>query len=547
MRLGAALPAEGWISDYLEAVVPLTDAPVEFALASGLCALSAALGNQIWIESWDQQVYPHLWAILVAPSSFWRKSTAINMAERLLRESEAERVLPSDFSREKLLEELQARPVGMLTLKEFGGFLANISRDYMSGTREMLTELYDGPLEYARALKSKSYVVRRPAITVLGATTLDWLEARVTEGDLRGGFLGRFLFVTATEKAAPKGLTGGMDGIARMHLRDALRALMKLDTGEAKFTPAARQLLEAWISTWEEEVTSSHHSTDLTGFAVRLQTYALKLAMLYQASSAIGDGRPIDRLEEHAVASAIAYCRLLWHNVVGLIDEKIAIGKDAKELRRLTEMVGHGRGIARMNLLKLSKLKARDFDGFLETLVQSGAVEELRLMPADLGLERATNRAIRWIRSTRRTGPAASVDDAGEPLTSPHFTDSGRETDLGSVPAQFTGSESEARTGKRGRSESEASGAESLSDSPLTSPSLSSLSINHESHTRAHAREGGSEKREASDASRSTQRSSKPNGHAPAPAKAHGSTLPAPMPTEPDDDPFATPASRTDA
>jgi hypothetical protein len=99
-------------------------------------------------------------------------------------------------------------------------------------------------------------------------------------GDLRGGFLGRFLFVTATEKAAAKGLTGGMDGIERMHLRDSLRALMKLDAGEAKFTPPARQLLEARISTWEDEVTGSHHLTDLTGFAVRLQTYALKLAML---------------------------------------------------------------------------------------------------------------------------------------------------------------------------------------------------------------------------------------------------------------------------
>lgn len=67
----------------MRAVTPLTDAPVEFSLASGLCALAAALGNSLWYDTWGQTVYPHLWAVLVAPSSFWRKSTAINMAERL--------------------------------------------------------------------------------------------------------------------------------------------------------------------------------------------------------------------------------------------------------------------------------------------------------------------------------------------------------------------------------------------------------------------------------------------------------------------------------
>lgn len=395
-RLGAAMPDGGWLWRYLQAVTPLTDTPVEFSLASGLCALSAALGNSLWFETWGQRVYPHLWAVLVAPSSFWRKSTAINLAERILREAEDARVLPSDFSREKLLEELQARPVGLLTLKEFGGFLATIGRDYMAGTKEMLTELYDGPDRYTRALKAKSYVVERPALTLLAATTLDWLESRITDGDLRGGFLGRFLFVTAARKSSAKGLTGGMDAAARMDLRDGLIELTRVTVGPARLDPDAKVIYEAWMGTWEEEVTSSHHSADLTGFAVRLQVYALKVAMLHQASTSLDAGEPVDVVSRLSIERAIAYCRLLWGNVASLIDDEIAIGKDAKDIRRIKGMVGAG--IDRSALLRLSKMRARDFDQLLDTLVQSGDVIRERRKASEVGLERARDRDLEWVR-----------------------------------------------------------------------------------------------------------------------------------------------------
>jgi hypothetical protein len=159
------------------------------------------------------------------PSSFWRKSTAINSAESLLRSSAPDAVLPSDFSREKFLEILGKTPAGMLTLKEFGGFLAALGRDYMGGMKETLTELYDGPDEYSRSLKSSTFTVKRPALTLLAATTLDWFEGRIDEGDLRGGFLARFLFVTAKHKASPKGLTGGMDPVSRVRLQLALHQI----------------------------------------------------------------------------------------------------------------------------------------------------------------------------------------------------------------------------------------------------------------------------------------------------------------------------------
>lgn len=459
-RLGEAMPTSGWLWRYLRAVTPLTDTPVEFSLASGLCAIAASLGNSLWFETWGQKVYPHVWAVVVAPSSFWRKSTAINLAERILREADETRVLPSDFSREKLLEELQARPVGMLTLKEFGGFLATIGRDYMAGTKEMLTELYDGPDRYTRSLKAQTWNIERPAVSLLAATTLDWLESRITDGDLRGGFLGRFLFITATTKSSPKGLTGGMDPDERLWLRDGLIDLTKVNPGPARLTTGARERYEGWMEGWEAEVTGSHHSTDLTGFAVRLQTYALKVAMIHQASLALTGEGPVDEVHPPAMEAAIAYCRLLWRNVSALVDEEIAISREARELRRLRGMVGQG--ITRSELLRLSKMKARDFDQLLDTLVQSGEVALTRRRASEVGLAREKDRELQWV----------------SPRLGSHTV---RSVPLHSVPPEFPGTESEPNGAELGNRERNRMGPLPSTDDPSQFPSLTSLSRTHDS------------------------------------------------------------------
>jgi hypothetical protein len=444
-RLGEALPGAGWLHDYVAAVTPLTDAPVEFHVASGLSALAAAAGNRVWVDSWGQTTFPHLWVVLVAPSSFWRKSTSINVAEALVRDAIPSAAFPTEFSREKLLGILADTPAGMLTLKEFGGFLAALGRDYMSGAKEMLTELYDGPEVFSRALKSGTLTVHRPALTLLAATTLDWLESRITEGDLRGGFLARFLFVTARDKASPKGLTGGMDQPVRNRLVRGLKEVSDRPPQCVKFSPKARGALDDWMHGWENEVTKTHHRNDLSGFAVRLQTYALKFAMLYRISACAYDDEDVDHeLDEASVRQAIAYCRVLWANVVELIDDEIAITKDDKELRRLRGIIGGG--MTRSQALKLSKLKARDFDQFLDTLVQSGVATREERKASDVGLDRIRDTTVTWL--------------------AVHQFPNGR---AAAVPLRFTGTTREPQ--EQGNSR-EPQGAELSSDSSSSSLSL---------------------------------------------------------------------------
>lgn len=466
-RIGEALPDDGWIHDYLEAVTPLTDAPVEFHLASGLCAIAAALGNNLRVESWGQNVFPHLWAVLVAPSSFWRKSTSINTAEALLHAAVPGATLPSEFSREALLGNLAKQPAGMFALKEFGGFLSMLGRDYMTGAKENLTELYDGPELFTRVLKKDTIEIRRPAITILGATTLDWLEAKITDGDLRGGFLARFLFVTAREKASGKGITQGMEPGARIRLVSGLRSICDAPGGLATYGPGALELLNDWMHGWEAEVGRTHHRSDLSGFAVRLQTYALKLAMVYRASTTVdADDASGAVLDELSVRQAIAYCRVLWANVSGLIDDDIAITREAKELRRIRGIIGEG--ITRSQALKLSKMKARDFDQYLETLVQGGEIVSTKARASEVGIERQRDSQVQWLTPVHRNGsnPGAAV------LQFPGSRDDAEGLEFTGIPSEPEG------TAREGELQGTAR-ANSLSES--SSSSLSSSSPSHES------------------------------------------------------------------
>jgi len=466
-RMGLALPEDGWLGDYVRAVTPLTDAPVEFHLVSGLSAIAAAIGNRLYAEHWGQNVFPHLWAVLVAPSSFWRKSTSINQAETLLRAAAEKQSYPSDFSREKLLGLLADQPSGMLTVKEFGGFLAALGRDYNAGTKETLTELYDGPDLYVRALQTKVVQIKRPALTLLGATTLDWLENKIVDGDLASGFLPRFLWVTAREKASGKGLTAGMDPVLKVRLTTGLHSISEGAERMVEYEPDAHALLDDWMQGWETEATKSGHRADLSGFAVRLQTYAVKLSMLYRVSRTYGDDLADHIVDVAAVTQAIAYCRLLLANVTSLLDDQIAITRDARELRRIRTIVGAG--ITKTEALRLAHMKARDFDQLLDTLVATRELYKWETRASEVGLQRQRDSKVMWLSPTPPPSANGSYDSLGTHYDSQAW-DSLEVAGTHSEPVPIA-------------TRSELQGSDLSTESPYRSHSLS-LSFNDESRTR---------------------------------------------------------------
>jgi hypothetical protein len=237
-----ALPQKQDIPLPLEKIHPLfktyfsefegkTEAPMEFILSSFLVSLAGAIGNKVSISSGlKSTIKPNMYMMLIGDSTFLKKTTSLNYGMATLRELNTERkrcflrqiqeilpqakgekkeprpqqsrpkdesfFYPDDITLEQLLVKMQDKPDGLFALSELGAFLARMESGYGSGLKEMLTSLFDGKADYLRETKtSGSFLVKNPAPSLIGASTFQWLQAHLKDGDLLSGFLGRFLYV----------------------------------------------------------------------------------------------------------------------------------------------------------------------------------------------------------------------------------------------------------------------------------------------------------------------------------------------------------------
>jgi len=368
LSLDALVPPGTYLDNYVQYASELTDAPKEFHLASALSILSAAVGNRVYLEVWGQRLYPNLWIVLLAPTGFYRKSTAISIGLKTLREKCGDAVLPDDFTREKLVECLAEQPSGLIPVYEFGELLARLGRDYNLGTKEFLANIFDGNI-YKRATKRETAQITAPAVSILGASTIDWIHDRVTEGDVRGGFLARFLFWPSVNKHGWKGIAPAGDNVALWELQDYLGSIQSQIAGPVVLPELVVERFDAWVHKHEDEVNERKLAPEVQGFYIRLATYALKLAVLYQLAI---DSSLV--LTTDALDYAIRLVEHLKVGIVRLITEDMTTTRDAKDLKRVQDIIEREPGISRTRILWRCHMLTKRLDELLLTLIEGGVV-----------------------------------------------------------------------------------------------------------------------------------------------------------------------------
>lgn len=387
-RLGDALPETGWLPEFIKLVVPMTSAPTEFHLTAGLHALSAVLGNRIQTFKWGRSYYPGgVWTLVVAPSSRWRKTTSMEYADDLLADSGLDLKLPDDFSRESLLAAVAKKPAGLLTIDEFAALLQTGRKDYGQGILADLTRIWDGKRKWVKELRKESFTIRRPAVNIYAATTIDWLQELVSHADLRSGFYGRFLFMGAAEPNTNRLSATHFDTNLRNRLIAGLHRLSEVAPAldptqddqqavEAVLTPEADAVWKAWSLDLEARGESDAHPSYLRGLLDRHQVYGLKLAMVYRASACAFD-RSLDPLtiDEAAMKAAIAYCELAWKHTVQLFEEDWAGTKEARILQDIEDKVPVPYGVPQTELMRKMRMKARELHDYLNTHIESEVLE----------------------------------------------------------------------------------------------------------------------------------------------------------------------------
>lgn len=202
-----AVGGDTWLDGYINYCRHRTDAPREFHEAIGLVVLSAIVGRRAMPRLSHGTVTPCLWVMLVADSTIFRKSTALDLGREMLGLVSDQLTAPNDFTPQRfvaILAEHDGQPL-VFARDEFSGFLDALNKlDFMAGLKEQLCDIYDGRRFRREKMVREGhpdqwkYDVKNPFLSIVAGTTLERFVEVARIEDIHSGFLPRWIFVTAT-------------------------------------------------------------------------------------------------------------------------------------------------------------------------------------------------------------------------------------------------------------------------------------------------------------------------------------------------------------
>jgi hypothetical protein len=360
-----------FLEKYIEFCCDLTDAPKRFHEFMGYVILGVLLGRDVYLPFGAEDIFPNFYLALIAPSSRYRKTTALKIASKLIRLVDTYKVLPSEFSQEKLVEILQLQNSGAFIFYEFKTLLGILEKDYMQGCKAFLTELFDNPDQYVRRTKAQDIVIDKPNISIISATTLGWFNEMVKEGDMEGGFLNRFVFVPVKIKEKSMPIPEALDPERLQGLKLLLIDIMKQFKGKKMvMTDSAKEMYCNWYKASEDEMDFDDEDNGFKASATRLQIYLIKFAMLI----AINDDRSTFINDEHLL-KAIRLVDWLKKQAHGIV-KVVSGGKVEKQFRRIIEVINkQGGSCSWRQLLQQTHIKTRDLMELITTMEERGDIK----------------------------------------------------------------------------------------------------------------------------------------------------------------------------
>jgi len=359
-----------FIERYTSWAESFTDAPPQFHRFVAYWVLSTLLGRRVYMHLGDEWLFPNLWLVILAPSSFYRKSTALSIGSRMATSVNKELLLPSEWSQECFITLMSQQSHGAMICYEFRGLLAQLQKDYNFGAQSLLTELYDCPPEYVRkkgTTEVKEFRIEKPYLTILGASTLEWLINSVQSGDIAGGFLARFLFVSADHKDKVLAIQPPAPENERLIVRTALEAALEAE-GEMHYSAEAEQYYREWYARFVDEAEKAPEG--VRAFFPRLTAYAHKFAML---EAVLGGHHPEISKEDCRRACMMADNFAAEIRKLGA--ESLGKSKFDSYRLRIMRAINKTPGIDHGRLLRNIGLPAKVFKDVVDTLKQTGELD----------------------------------------------------------------------------------------------------------------------------------------------------------------------------
>ena len=367
-----------WLFDYIQYARRLTDAPLAFHIGGGLVALAGAVGaNLYWYGGGAREQWPNLYVLLIGPSGT-RKSTSVDIPTSVLDAAISGRLLDREFSPEKFIRNLADQPTSILKESEFSSLLERMKSGYMGGMKQRFTDLYDCHASYDRVIQGVSgqgerISINRPALSIVAASTLDWLVDSLTENDMRSGFMPRFLIFSATQKESepPGGYFAERAEDVSKRLTDILRNISQMPRVKLNFREV-RSRLVSWTTERTELYVQNNGSDEMGGLYNRLGHHVAKICALLTAAE-----RPIRNERDAFVTAecaerAIALLDWILSGTDRLFEERVTFSKFELQAQKALRFIGNEIDMPR--LLSRMRCPSSEFDSIIRTLTDRGDI-----------------------------------------------------------------------------------------------------------------------------------------------------------------------------
>ena len=358
-----------FIETYRKYSIRVTDAPSAFHDYLSICTAGIAIGRNRYIQFGHQRIYPNFYLIILAPSSFYRKSTALSISREALLDVDASKVFSADFTQEKIMEILKDRPCGALYYYEFKSLMGLLSRDYNTSLKSFITELYDCyPVGLER--KGVSYTIENPCVSLIAATTSDWFTESIKNGDIQSGFLTRFMFVYSNKKLRDDSIPPDPDFELKKKMIEELLKISLLTEQRMVLLPEARSMYDDWYKRFikKYELTPSSYST----LFARLNIYCLKIAIVLETcKNSTSTGISPDTMKE-----AILYSDWLQNATLELFRKELSFSKyESGEKKLLKILEEQGGTTTKRHLLQNCHVDIKQMNLVLDTLIEKDMID----------------------------------------------------------------------------------------------------------------------------------------------------------------------------
>lgn len=415
------LKLPNWLQQYLDwAGRTGNQTPMDFHLAAGLWLLSVAVGRRLFGEApWGIKIYTNLYLMLIADTTYYRKSTAYKLAEQIAREAIPHMLMPTPGSPERFQEALagrmpanfdkltkaqqerltRAQPFaaqrGLLKDEVAGLFGAINRKEYMVGMKDLLMELYDCPDYSDKDTQAGLTVVENAALSILGVTTPAGLSVAVSDADWANGLLIRFALLTPelnyeerpSLKAFQPPPTELAEGLRRLH--DKLPQPQMTEMGLA--APGSLKLnVQCWeacqsYSQMLREMCNPRRDIELDerlkGVYGRMHVQAFKLAALLAALDWLDTDNPTPIVTEQHWASGKAIAEMWRGSAARLLHQMDRTGEAVQEQRDQSKLLmllrkAGTQGSSLRDIYRALNLSAKRARQLAQDLVKAGLIVE---------------------------------------------------------------------------------------------------------------------------------------------------------------------------